>query len=160
MVCRHIRHHSFGVNLEVGYKTGYWPLSSSLRRKTAAAETSCWPDIHILNIHGPSGYGSELVLPLTLICLRGHPYKVPQVKSINRRSRLTFSAKVMKYWKALPATVVTASSVHMVRYLSWSTCVISVPLHRHCSLHFYVSHTPKFWLIHVVIAANPNTIKK
>ncbi len=45
--------------------------------------------------------------------LRGHPYKVLQGASHHRRRGSAFSARVVKYWNKLPASVVTAPSVNV-----------------------------------------------
>ncbi len=50
-------------------------------------------------------------LPLHVV-LRGHPYKVLQVKSHLQRKLVAFSVGVLKYWNKLPAVVVKVPSVN------------------------------------------------
>ncbi len=51
------------ANWKIGYKVGNWHASPPLRRETAAATTSGWPNYRLQDIHGSFGYWSELVFP-------------------------------------------------------------------------------------------------
>ncbi len=94
------------ANSKIGYKVGSYHSSPPLRRETAAAgpsflaaaTTSSWPNYRLLDIDP-----NLFFLPPARRGLRGHLYKVLQATA--------FSVRVVKYWKKLPVSVVTASSV-------------------------------------------------
>ncbi len=56
-----------------------------------------------------------LFLPHARRGLRGHPYKVLQGASHRRRRGSAFSMRVVKNWKKLPASVITAPSVNVFK---------------------------------------------
>ncbi len=76
--------------------------------------------------------------------LRRHNYRLLQGPSRLRRWSDAFSVGAMKYWTKLPTLLAMSPSVSiskktvgpsMFRNLSCSTCVNSVPFHRHISLY-------------------------
>ncbi len=54
-------------------------------------------------------------LPSARCGLRRHPYVVFQGASHRRRRGLAFSVRVVKYWKKLPISVITAPSVNVFK---------------------------------------------
>ncbi len=92
--------------------------------------------------------------------LLGHTYRLLQGPSLLRRRSGAFPDRAVKCWNRLPAHLVLSPSVSifkktvgpsMVRNLSCSTCVISVPIHWHCSLYCY----PKLFMFSLTPNSRP-----
>ncbi len=96
-----------GANLKV---------SSSKQRETvaalhaflAAAMTSGWPDNCIQDLRRPCFF-------FLRSGPRGYHYRVLQVQSHHRKRRLALSLRVVKHLNKLPASVVAASPVNILR---------------------------------------------
>ncbi len=104
---------------KISNKFGFWHSPASLRRATAGATTSGWPDYHLHDIHAPSGCWSQFVFcppPFpSRSGLRRHPYLVFQFASLRWRRWSAFSLVVVKFGNQLPASVVTAPSVNIFK---------------------------------------------
>ncbi len=99
-------------------KVGNWHSPTPLRRQTSAAGPSFLavatatirPDYQILDIHGSLGCWSAFCRPHS-----SHPNRAP-LKGAPRyepppEGRVSFSVRVVKYWKQLSISVKTAPSV-------------------------------------------------